>query len=82
MPEPLNDLEQENKLLRRLLWNNHGHRGLYGDDGEMQCSECGIDFKRMKAVSIADLWFRRNLNWLEENGHIVRALLHMEEQDV
>lgn len=26
--------------LRRMMWLGHGHRGIYGDDGEMQCSEC------------------------------------------
>jgi hypothetical protein len=30
-------LEQE---LRTVMWLNHGHTGMYGDDGEMQCSEC------------------------------------------
>lgn len=33
--------------LRRLLWANHGHTEyLYGDDGEMQCKFCVLDFKR------------------------------------
>jgi hypothetical protein len=34
--------------LRELLWLNHGceHPALYGDDGEMQCNTCMIDFKR------------------------------------
>jgi len=34
--------------LRKLLWLNHGceHAALYGDDGEMQCNSCMIDFKR------------------------------------
>ena len=26
--------------LRQLLWWNHGHDQLYGDDGEMQCGQC------------------------------------------
>ena len=34
--------------LRQLLWLNHGcdimHQ--YGDDGEMQCAFCMVDFKR------------------------------------
>lgn len=32
--------------LRVRLWASHGHDGLYGDDGELQCSRCGLDFKR------------------------------------
>lgn len=26
--------------LRRLMWSEHGHDGLYGDYGEMQCGKC------------------------------------------
>jgi hypothetical protein len=45
--------EAENKSLRRLLWLRHAsdHIG-YGDDGEMQCSRCRIDFKRDSAEQI------------------------------
>lgn len=34
--------------LRKMAWINHGCLigTLYGDDGEMQCSSCRIDFKR------------------------------------
>lgn len=42
-------LMTDNELnLRRLLWLRHGCpiHTLYGDDGEMRCSRCGIDFKR------------------------------------
>lgn len=36
----------ENKALRVLLWGTHPCKGKYGDDGELQCSKCMIDFKR------------------------------------
>ncbi len=36
----------EEKILRKLLWLRHGCTGLYGDDGEMQCGSCLLDFKR------------------------------------
>ena len=38
----------DNLLLRKLLWLRHGcpPHALYGDDGEMQCSACMIDFLR------------------------------------
>lgn len=41
-------LQEENISLRRLLWLHHdcGMVALYGDDWEMQCSVCGVDFKR------------------------------------
>ena len=39
---------KDNVLLRQLLWLRHGcpSPALYGDDGEMQCSKCVIDFLR------------------------------------
>jgi len=40
--------KEAEKILREYLWLSHGHRGLYGDDGEMQCSECLADYKRDK----------------------------------
>lgn len=48
-------LEQENSELRYMLFLRHGGFGhtLYGDDGEMQCGTCGVDFKRMTATEIA-----------------------------
>jgi hypothetical protein len=36
--------EGETATIRKELWLGHGHEGLYGDDGEMQCQ--GFDFKR------------------------------------
>jgi len=46
-------LLDENKKLRHLLWLNHNKcEGLYGDDGEMQCNECRIDFLRDSADEI------------------------------
>ncbi len=47
--EMLDDLEQKEQKFRFMLWMNHGHIKhvpLYGDDGEMQCPACMIDFKR------------------------------------
>jgi hypothetical protein len=40
---------------RQTLWLNHGCpvAVLYGDDGQMQCSACGIDFKSSSAEHIA-----------------------------
>lgn len=50
------ELHEENKQLRMLLWLRHGCDGLYGDDGEMQCAKCMIDFKRDSADSIEEKW--------------------------
>ena len=49
-------------LLRRLLWLRHGcpFGALYGDDGEMQCSECLVDFKRMDPNDIHARWMLIN----------------------
>lgn len=50
----IEELKAENKLLRKLLWFRHGCdiAALYGDDGEMQCGQCGMDFKRLSATKI------------------------------
>jgi len=44
----IKQLQAENEALRYLLWLRHGCEmsALYGDDGEMQCKKCVIDFKR------------------------------------
>ena len=50
-------LPKEEQTLRKLLWLNHNTDHfpiLYGDDGEMQCSTCEIDFCRMTAQEIED----------------------------
>jgi hypothetical protein len=47
-------LSKEEQTLRQLLWLHHGcpHSALYGDDGEMQCSHCMIDFLRLDPKEI------------------------------
>jgi len=52
------------RKLRELLWLRHGCVGLYGDDGEMQCGACLLDFKRAELLS-------REL----ERGHRYRNVL-------
>jgi hypothetical protein len=41
-------VQAEAAAMRKWLWVNHGcaFAALYGDDGEMQCGACGIDFNR------------------------------------
>jgi hypothetical protein len=41
-------LDAIERILRREWWLNHGHPypALYGDDGEMQCAACPMDYKR------------------------------------
>ena len=53
----------EEQLLRKLLWVRHGcpFPALYGDDGEMQCHNCGIDFKRMAAKDIERRFIEINM---------------------
>lgn len=40
-------------LLRQLLFKEHPCPGKYGDDGELQCSRCHIDFRRDSVAEIA-----------------------------
>ncbi len=43
----LAEAQKENQILRQMIWLSHGHAGLYGDDGEMQCNIPPLcDFKR------------------------------------
>jgi hypothetical protein len=44
-PEPA-ATPPDTERLRYFLWANHGHDGLYGDDGEMQCGRCRADYLR------------------------------------
>lgn len=49
------ELEADVNEARSALWAGHGHRGLYGDDGEMQCAECGRgawDYKRFPLAAL------------------------------
>jgi hypothetical protein len=40
-PQPDSSSIPEIELeLRQMMWLGHGHTGMYGDDGEMQCMEC------------------------------------------
>lgn len=61
--ESYDAMREREQSLRRELWLSHGHTGIYGDDGEMQCGECGIDYKRDSVESIIQ---RRNDNGLRK----------------
>ena len=57
--EEIERLEEENHVMRAWMWLNHGHKGMYGDDGEMQCGMCheqyGFwDWKRTPLKEILD----------------------------
>ena len=56
----MSDPETENKILRKLLWIRHGcpFSALYGDDGEMQCHICMIDFKNQSAKTMEETFSR------------------------
>lgn len=62
-------LQDENKILRELLWLRHGCRGIYGDDGERQCGQCMIDFKRDAAAKIQDRFEKIGLKALEDYAY-------------
>jgi calcineurin-like phosphoesterase family protein len=58
------ELEADNLRLRQLLWLRHNpehSNALYGDDGELQCSVCMIDFKRMSVSDIIKKLTENNL---------------------
>jgi len=43
-PPEIVSLAKEILKLRSMLWLSHGHKGMYGDDGEMQCGECAHEY--------------------------------------
>lgn len=55
--------KEDEGILRQLLWLNHGCgiNALYGDDGEMQCGDCGFDFVRMSASELEAAFIKRGL---------------------
>ena len=59
-------MTEDERILRELLWLNHGHMGLYGDDGEMQCGICCLDFKRDSAKKIKDEFERQGIEQLAQ----------------
>ena len=67
--------EEENFKLREFLWLNHGHSivELYGDDGEMQCSKCGLDYKR-DSIDTITAALRRKLDDASYNPSLDAAL--------
>ena len=70
------DLSSEVDTLKRLLWLRHDPNhfaGLYGDDGEMQCGACLIDFKRMSAEQIEQIWHQQGLRKLIESQQVAQA---------
>ena len=52
-------MDSNEMILRKLLWLRHGcpSHVLYGDDGELQCSACMIDFLRDSAEQIEKRFF-------------------------
>ncbi len=62
-------MSKDEFILRRLLWSMHGHSGQYGDDGELQCGECQLeygfhDWKRTPAGEIESKIISANLKKL------------------
>lgn len=64
--------EQE-KEIRKYLWISHGHVGLYGDDGEMQCSQApACDFKRAPIERCIEHHMKALQQKFAEHGELVR----------
>lgn len=50
---------------RYNFWASHGHEGIYGDDGEMQCQECHVDYKRDAFAIVLAASTKAKLEWRE-----------------
>lgn len=76
-------LKAENKLLRKLLWERHGCDtiSLYGDDGELQCGKCMIDFKRLPAKEIEGTWIKQIILRLQTDEQLKAELKKLFNSD-
>ena len=69
-------MSDEDYLLRYWLWRCHNPSHLlYGDDGELQCSTCGLDFKRDSAEVIDSRLQQNYTEWLIEHADEIRAAM-------
>ena len=82
--EVLTMLRNENMLLRKMLWLRHGCTivGLYGDDREMQCNHCMIDFKETSAEGIQQQWQNNAIRAYLINPEIQRTVKEIWEKGV
>ena len=69
MRDSIAELINDEMEIRRALWSQHGHFGIYGDDDEMQCGECkpARDFKREPVIELV----RAILSLLYESNKII-----------
>ena len=66
------------RAYRRELWLNHWHnRALYGDDEEMQCAMCRVDYLRDPLV---DVEVAANLSRTEQAGQQVSLMQEKEAE--
>lgn len=49
------EIDEEARKVRLILLLNHGHSRAYLDDGELQCSECGLGNYDFKIPSLSKL---------------------------
>lgn len=74
--------KEEDCILRQMLWLRHGCEisALYGDDGELQCSECGVDFKRMPATNISEMFHDIGLARLKKMKETAISVFGLKEK--
>lgn len=70
-----NHWPKNEEILRELLFMEHHCDAKYGDDGEMQCGHCRIDFRRDSAQVIKEKTEARNLErmrkWVEDHPNLI-----------
>jgi len=61
------ELQSDNRKLRYLLARQHdsAKHMIYGDDGELQCSACWIDFRRDTVADIERKLYEAGMRELE-----------------
>jgi len=68
--QKIEEAVKDNKVLRRILWEQHPCEGKYGDDGELQCNLfiAPIDFKR---DSVAEIERKCIIHNLQRTGQVI-----------
>ena len=69
--------EQEEQTLRYWLWLKHKGSDchLYGDDGEMQCGKCGLDFKRDSVERINEVFNKQAFQNMNEYARTQKSVI-------
>ena len=62
--------DDEEYRWRKLVFDSHNCLAKYGDDGEMYCGRCRIDFRRYELETIEQMLLARTLKLIYESREL------------